>query len=34
MSPLESISEKLGTTEPWVEKGGVHWLPLGAMNVR
>jgi hypothetical protein len=31
---LESIPEKLGSTEPWIEKGGVHWLTLGAMNVR
>jgi NADH:ubiquinone oxidoreductase subunit C len=34
MSPLESISEKLGVKEAWVEKGGVHWLTLGAVNVR
>ncbi len=34
MSPLESISVKLGITEPWVEKGGVHWLALGDINVR
>jgi NADH:ubiquinone oxidoreductase subunit C len=34
MSPLESISEKLGIKESWVEKGGVHWLALGAVNVR
>jgi NADH:ubiquinone oxidoreductase subunit C len=34
MTPLESISEKLGITEPWIEKGGVHWLTLGATNVR
>jgi len=34
MTPLESISEKLGATGPWIEKGGVHWLTLGAMNVR
>ena len=34
MTLLESIPEKLGTTEPWVEKGGVHWLALGAMTVR
>jgi hypothetical protein len=31
---LESIPEKLGTTQPWVETGGVHWLSIGAMNVR
>jgi hypothetical protein len=34
MSLLESIPEKLGITEPWVEKGGVHWLTPGAMTVR
>jgi NADH:ubiquinone oxidoreductase subunit C len=34
MTPLESISEKLGATEPWVEKGGVHWLAVGTVNVR
>jgi hypothetical protein len=31
---LESIPAKLGLNEPWVEKGGVHWLAPGAMNVR
>jgi len=34
MSSFESISEKLGTTEPWVDKGGVHWLVLDAAKVR
>jgi NADH:ubiquinone oxidoreductase subunit C len=34
MTLLESIPEKLGTTEPWVEKGGVHWLTPGAKSVR
>ena len=34
MTSLESISVRLGVTEPWVEKGGVHWLALGAVNVR
>jgi NADH:ubiquinone oxidoreductase subunit C len=34
MTPLESISEKLGATEPRVEKGGVHWLAVGTVNVR
>ena len=34
MSSFESISEKLGTTEPWVDKGGVHWLTLDAAKVR
>ena len=31
---LEAIPEKLGITEPWVEKGGVHWLATGGLNVR
>jgi NADH:ubiquinone oxidoreductase subunit C len=30
----ETIPEKLGTTEPWVDKGGVHWLALDATKVR
>ena len=34
MSSLESISTRLGSTEPWVEKGGVHWLALDAAKVR
>jgi NADH:ubiquinone oxidoreductase subunit C len=34
MSSLESIPEKLGSTEPWVDKGGVHWLTLDATKVR
>jgi NADH:ubiquinone oxidoreductase subunit C len=34
MSSLDNISARLGSTEPWVEKGGVHWLALGATNVR
>jgi len=34
MSSFESIPEKLGTTEPWVDKGGVHWLALDAAKVR
>ena len=34
MSVLESIPEKLGSAEPFLEKGGVHWLTLGALNVR
>jgi NADH:ubiquinone oxidoreductase subunit C len=34
MSPLDSIPEKLGTTDPWVDKGGVHWLALDAAKVR
>jgi hypothetical protein len=34
LNPLESISEKLGITTPWVEKGGVHWLEPGTVSVR
>ena len=34
MSLIESIPEKLGSTEPWIEKGGVLWLTTGALNVR
>ena len=34
MSSLESISAKLGSTEPWIEKGGVQWLALDATRVR
>jgi NADH:ubiquinone oxidoreductase subunit C len=31
---LEEIPQKLGSAEAWVEKGGVHWLTVGAMSVR
>jgi hypothetical protein len=31
---LENISQKLGITTPWVEKGGVHWLEPGTVSVR
>jgi NADH:ubiquinone oxidoreductase subunit C len=31
---LDSIPEKLGSKEAFVEKGGVHWLALSGMNVR
>jgi Ni,Fe-hydrogenase III component G len=34
MTLLESIPERLGCTEPWVEKGGVHWLSPGPLTVR
>src|ERR1039458_5943562 len=34
MTLLESIPEKLGISTTWVEKGGVHWLEPGAMNIR
>jgi hypothetical protein len=31
---LDSISEKLGITEPWVETGGAHWLAPGTKSIR
>jgi NADH:ubiquinone oxidoreductase subunit C len=34
MSSLEGIPAKLGSTEPWIEKGGVHWLTLDPAHVR
>jgi len=34
MTMIESIPEKLGTREQWVEQGGVHWLATSALNVR
>ncbi|MGD0096209.1 MAG: NADH-quinone oxidoreductase subunit C [Terracidiphilus sp.] len=34
MTPLEAISEKLKTTEPWVDTGGVHWLSPASLKVR
>ena len=34
MTLLDDISEQLGNTEPWVEKGGVHWLSPGVTTVR
>ena len=34
MSLLDTIPEKLGIADPWVEKGGVHWLSPGPLNVR
>ena len=34
MSSLESISARLGSTEPWVEKGGVQWLAVDAAKLR
>ena len=30
----EALQQKLGCAEPWVEKGGVHWLDPGALTVR
>lgn len=34
MTAIDSIPEKLGTTEQWAEQGGVHWLATGGMSVR
>jgi len=34
MTLFAEIPEKLGTTEAWVEQGGVHWLKLETMSVR
>ena len=34
MNLLESIPEKLGIANTWVESGGVHWLAPGAVSVR
>ena len=31
---LKNIPEEMGTAEPWVESGGVHWLTQSALNVR
>jgi NADH:ubiquinone oxidoreductase subunit C len=34
MTVLDSIAAKLGTAEPWVQKGGVSWLDPCPLNVR
>jgi NADH:ubiquinone oxidoreductase subunit C len=34
MIALETIREKLGTAETWVESRGAHWLNPGALSVR
>lgn len=34
MTSLESLSATLGIHEPWVERGGVHWLDPGKLTVR
>jgi hypothetical protein len=34
MKQLESIPEKLGLANSWVEKGGVHWLSPEPLGVR
>ncbi len=31
---FETIPEQLGITDPWIEKGGVHWLTPGPLSVR
>jgi NADH:ubiquinone oxidoreductase subunit C len=34
MSVFQNVREQLGTTEQWVESGGVHWLATNGLNVR
>jgi NADH:ubiquinone oxidoreductase subunit C len=34
MNNLDDLPEQLGVTDPWVEKGGVHWLFSDTLNVR
>ena len=34
MTALDTIREKLGIAEPWVESRGTHWLNPGAASVR
>jgi NADH:ubiquinone oxidoreductase subunit C len=34
MIALDTIREKLGTAEPWVESRGTWWLNPGALSVR
>jgi hypothetical protein len=34
MTALESLPQKLGSAEAWVEKGGVRWLNSGELSVR
>ena len=34
MTELRAISEKLGIKEPWVDKGGAHWLEPGSVSIR
>jgi hypothetical protein len=33
-SPIETLREKLGIADPWVEMGGVRWLNPGVLSVR
>jgi len=34
MTALEELPQKLGSSETWVEKGGVRWLDPGQLSVR
>jgi NADH:ubiquinone oxidoreductase subunit C len=34
MTKIEGIPQLLGTTETWVDEGGVHWLPASELHVR
>jgi NADH:ubiquinone oxidoreductase subunit C len=34
MTKIECIPQMLGTTETWVDEGGVHWLATCERNVR
>ncbi len=34
MTALETLKEKLGAEEPWVENRGAYWLKPGAASVR
>ncbi len=34
MTGLEAISQKLGTTAPWRESGGVYWLDPRTLGIR
>jgi hypothetical protein len=34
MSLLETLRERLGIADPWVEMGGVRWLNPGTLSVR
>ncbi|MGB7266689.1 MAG: hypothetical protein WBC92_14315, partial [Terracidiphilus sp.] len=34
MIALETIANRLGIAEPWVETRGAHWLNPGSLSVR
>jgi hypothetical protein len=34
MTLLDTLPQKLGSSETWVENGGVRWLSPGALSVR